>query len=94
MSSDVLYTEKTFIENFHEGGFTLIEALIAAFLGAIVLLGLTVLYINGLEFYDEGASRLELQRQGSLAMEDMARNIRGGKAPSQHYRPGPSGGHH
>ncbi|MBI2875930.1 MAG: prepilin-type N-terminal cleavage/methylation domain-containing protein [Candidatus Tectomicrobia bacterium] len=61
-----------------EGGFTLVEVLIVALLGSVILLGLTTLYVNGLAFYDQGIGRLELQRQGSLAMEDMAREIREG----------------
>ncbi len=57
-------------------GFTLIEVLVAVSVGAIVLLGMNSFYLSTLRSYDHGNSQALLQRQASLAIEEMARQIR------------------
>jgi prepilin-type N-terminal cleavage/methylation domain-containing protein len=57
-------------------GFTLLELLVAGAIGSVVLLGIGGYYLSTLRFYDQSSSQAFLQRQASLAIEEMARQIR------------------
>jgi type IV pilus assembly protein PilW len=57
-------------------GFTLLELLIATLSGGIVLLGLFSLYVATHRSYLQTDSQAELQRKGTLAMEEIARQVR------------------
>ncbi len=57
-------------------GFTLIELLVAVAIGILVLLGIGDFYLSTLRFYNQSNSQAFLQRQGSLIIEEMGRQIR------------------
>ena len=57
-------------------GYTLVELLVAGAIGVLVLLGIGSYYVSTLRFYDQSGSQSFLQRQASLAIEEMARQIR------------------
>jgi prepilin-type N-terminal cleavage/methylation domain-containing protein len=54
-------------------GFTLVEVLVAAVVGAVVLLGLGSLYGATTTSFNQSSSRAYLQRQGTLALQEIAR---------------------
>jgi prepilin-type N-terminal cleavage/methylation domain-containing protein len=56
-------------------GFTLIELLVAVAVGALVLLGIGGFYLSTVRFYGQSNSQAFLQRQASLIIEEMARQI-------------------
>lgn len=60
----------------NERGFTLVELLVAAFLAGVVLLGASSLYVATTRAFDESSSQAALQRQGTLVMEELARQVR------------------
>lgn len=58
-------------------GFTLLEVLIGALLAGIFLLGLSSLYLAATRSLSHAGSTIALQRQGALALEEIARRVRG-----------------
>ena len=60
-------------------GFTLIELIVAATVFIFVVLAAGAFYVFTIGVMDEGSVKLELQRNGSLAMETICRAIREGK---------------
>ena len=60
----------------NERGYTMLEFLISTALGGVTLLGLSGFYLSSLRFNDESGSRTYLQRQGTMVLEEMARQIR------------------
>ena len=61
---------------FSQKGLTLIELLVTSLIGVFVLAAITFFYIDILGFFDRGGSKLELQREATLALEEMAKGIR------------------
>lgn len=61
-------------------GFSLTELLVAAAIGAVVLLGIGTFYLSTLRFYEQSSTQAALQRQATLALEEMARQIRPAQA--------------
>jgi prepilin-type N-terminal cleavage/methylation domain-containing protein len=59
-----------------ERGFTLIELLVALLIGVIVFLAIGSFYLSTVRFYDQSSAQTTLQRQATLALEEMARQIR------------------
>lgn len=64
----------------NQRGFTLIELVIGLVIGLIVLAIGMLIYIYFLDVWNQGFSFLELQREGSFAMEEMAKEIREGSS--------------
>ena len=60
----------------NERGLTVLELLIAAAIGSVMLLGVTGFYLSALRFSAEGSSQTYLQRQGALVLDELARQIR------------------
>ena len=56
-------------------GFTLAELLVAAVIGAVVLLGVFSLYRATTTSFNQSTSRAFLQRQGTLALQEIARQV-------------------
>jgi prepilin-type N-terminal cleavage/methylation domain-containing protein len=54
-------------------GFTLAELLVAAVVGAVVLLGMFSVYRATTTSFNQSSSRAYLQRQGTLALQEIAR---------------------
>ena len=61
-----------------EAGLTLLEVLIASFMGAIILLAAFTMYLTSLDTWDISGSRLALQRNGDRAVRQIAFDIRHG----------------
>ncbi|MDY6856637.1 MAG: prepilin-type N-terminal cleavage/methylation domain-containing protein [Thermodesulfobacteriota bacterium] len=61
-------------------GFTLIELMVAATIFIFVVLAAGAFYVFTIGVIEEGSAKLELQRNGSLAMESICRAIREGKS--------------
>jgi prepilin-type N-terminal cleavage/methylation domain-containing protein len=59
-----------------ERGFSLVELLVAAAIGSVVMLGLSGFYLSALRFNAESSAQTYLQRQGALVLDEMARQIR------------------
>jgi prepilin-type N-terminal cleavage/methylation domain-containing protein len=59
-----------------DSGFTLVELLVGMVVISIFMLGTFVFQHNMLAFSHQGAARLELQQQGTLALEYMIRGLR------------------
>ncbi|MGH7412340.1 MAG: PilW family protein [Candidatus Methylomirabilis sp.] len=64
----------------NERGFTLVELLVTSFLVGVVLLGVSALYVATTRAFDESSSQAALQRQGTLVMEELARQVRSATA--------------
>ncbi len=60
----------------NEQAFTLMEVLIATAIGVVMLLGIGSFYLSTLRFYEQGNAQTELQRQATLTLEEMTRQIR------------------
>jgi len=60
----------------NEQAFTLMELLIATAIGVVVLLGIGSFYLSTLRFYEQSNAQTEVQRQATLALEEMTRQIR------------------
>ena len=60
----------------NEQAFTTIELLIATTIGVVMLLGIGSFYLSTLRIYEQGNAQTELQRQATLALEEMTRQIR------------------
>lgn len=58
-----------------ECGTTLVELLVASAVGIIVLLGIGWFYLSTLRFSAQSSSQTFLQRQGTLIIDEMARQI-------------------
>jgi prepilin-type N-terminal cleavage/methylation domain-containing protein len=56
-------------------GVTLVELLVAAVVGAVVLLGLFSVYRATTTSFNQSSSRAFLQRQGTLALQNIARQV-------------------
>lgn len=52
------------------------ELLIATAIGVVVLLGIGSFYLSTLRFYEQSNAQTEVQRQATLALEEMTRQIR------------------
>jgi Tfp pilus assembly protein PilE len=59
-------------------GMTMVEVLIAGFIGAIVLLAAFTMYLTSMETWDLSGARLALQRNGDRAVKRIAFDIRHG----------------
>jgi prepilin-type N-terminal cleavage/methylation domain-containing protein len=57
-------------------GFTLLELLVAAALGAVVLMAAGTLYVTATKYERTDESLTYMQRQGTLILEKMGRRIR------------------
>jgi len=64
----------------NEQAFTLIELLITSAIGVVMLLGLGSFYLSTLRIYEQGNAQTALQRQATLALEEMTRQIRPARA--------------
>jgi prepilin-type N-terminal cleavage/methylation domain-containing protein len=62
-------------------GFSLLELLVAAMAGTLVLAGLFSLYLATARSLAESNTQIVLQRQGALAMEQIGRQVRGAVGP-------------
>jgi prepilin-type N-terminal cleavage/methylation domain-containing protein len=62
----------------NQEGFTLVELLIALVISLFVLAAVGSIYSYFLGIWDQANSSLELQRDGSFAIEEMAKKIRNG----------------
>lgn len=62
-------------------GFSLLELLVAALAGTLVLAGLFSLYLATARSLGESNARIVLQRQGALAIEEIGRQVRGAVGP-------------
>jgi len=60
----------------NERGLTLLELLLALAIGGIVVLGASGFYLSTVRFTDESNSQAFLQRQGTLVVDELARQIR------------------
>jgi len=59
-------------------GMTMVEVLIAGFIGAIILLAAFTMYLTSMETWDLSGARLALQRNGDRAVKRIAFDIRHG----------------
>lgn len=59
-------------------GMTMVEVLIAGFIGAIILLAAFTMYLTSMETWDVAGARLALQRNGDRAVKRIAFDIRHG----------------
>lgn len=64
----------------NQAGFTFTEVLIAGAIGAVVLLALGSFYLSTIRFYEQSTAQTALQRQATLALEEVARQIRPARA--------------
>ena len=64
----------------NEQAFTLIELLITSAIGVVMFLGIGNFYLSTLRIYEQGNTQTALQRQASLALEEMSRQIRPARA--------------
>lgn len=69
-------------------GVTLVEVLLAAVAGAIVLLGIGSFYVSMVNAYKQGTNQASLQRQGTMIQEELARKV----LPAYRVEGGPCGG--
>ena len=60
----------------NERGFTLVELLVAIAVGVVVLLGIGGFFLSTLRFSAQSSSQTFLQRQGTIIIDEMARQIR------------------
>ena len=60
----------------NERGFTLIEFLVAIAVGVVVLLGIGGFFLSTLRLSAQSSSQTFLQRQGTMIIDEMARQIR------------------
>jgi len=65
-----------------ERGTTLIELLVTSFLSGLILLGLGSLYFVTTKTYGASVSQTSLQRQGTLALQEIGQRIRSGVGPA------------
>ena len=72
----------------NQRGFTLMEVLLAALIGAVVLLGIGSFYISMVNAYKQGNDQAFLQRQATLIQDELARKI----LPAYQVASGPCGG--
>ena len=56
-------------------GLGLAELLIATLVGVVMLLGIGSFFISSIRFYEQSSSQTFLQRQGTLIMDEMSRQI-------------------
>ncbi len=59
-------------------GMTMVEVLVAGFVGAIVLVAAFTMYLTSMETWDVSGARLALQRNGDRAVKRIAFDIRHG----------------
>jgi len=59
----------------NERGLTLLEVLLAAALGSVVALGVSSFYVSAQSFSAQSTAHAYLQRQGTLILDEMARQI-------------------
>jgi len=64
----------------NEQAFTLIELLITSAIGVVMLLGIGSFYLSTLRIYEQSNAQTELQRQATLALDEMTRQIRPARA--------------
>ncbi len=57
-------------------GFSLVEVLVAASVGVIVLMGIGTFYLTAVRFSNDSEDQAFLQRQGTLILEELGRQIR------------------
>jgi len=72
----------------NQRGFTLMEVLLAALIGAVVLLGIGSFYISMVNAYKRGNDQALLQRQATMIQDELARQI----LPAYGVASGPCGG--
>ncbi len=60
----------------NEQAFSLIELLITSAIGVVMFLGIGSFYLSTLRIYEQGTTQTELQRQATLALEEIGRQIR------------------
>ncbi|MFH1865326.1 MAG: prepilin-type N-terminal cleavage/methylation domain-containing protein [Candidatus Eisenbacteria bacterium] len=60
------------------GGMTLVELMIAGFIGAIILMAAFTMYLTSMETWDVSGARLALQRNGDRVVKQIAFDIRHG----------------
>ena len=60
----------------NERGITLLESIIAMVIGSVVLLGIGSFYVATARFSRQDNAQISLQRQGTLIIEEIARQIR------------------
>lgn len=63
-------------------GFTIVELMVAVALAAVIFFGIAVAYMLFMEWWDRGTSLLNLQRDGSYALFDITKSVRGGSMVS------------
>lgn len=68
-------------------GFTLVELTLASVLGVVVLLGVFSLYLATTTAFDQSSSQATLQRQGTLAVDAIARQARRASAIARSCTP-------
>lgn len=66
----------------NERGYSLIELTISAFVGSIALLAVFSIYLASTRAFAESDTHAQLQRQGTLALEEMTRQIRSASPPA------------
>ena len=72
----------------NQRGFTLMEVLLAALIGAVVLLGIGSFYISMVNAYKQGNDQALVQRQATMIQDELARQI----LPAYGVTSGPCGG--
>ena len=72
----------------NQRGFTLMEVLLAALIGAVVLLGIGSFYISMVNAYKQGNDQALVQRQATMIQDELARRI----LPAYQVATGPCGG--
>jgi prepilin-type N-terminal cleavage/methylation domain-containing protein len=60
----------------NERGFTILELLIAMAIGSFMMVGVSGFYFSALRFNAEGNAQTYLQRQGTLVLDELARQVR------------------
>ncbi|MBI2529150.1 MAG: prepilin-type N-terminal cleavage/methylation domain-containing protein [Candidatus Rokubacteria bacterium] len=76
----------------NQRGFSLIELTLASVIGVVVLLGVFSLYLATTSAFNQSSSHAYLQRQGTLAVDAIARRVRGASAIARSCTPAAPGG--
>lgn len=70
----LFYLESSIVIN-RDNGFTLTEVIVGTALAGLVMLGLAVVYMLGVDAWTKTASRIELQRTASSTLYEISRDI-------------------
>ncbi len=66
----------------NQRGLSIVELLVAAMAGTLVVGGLLSFYLATTRSFGESSTQAALQRQGSLALEEIARQVRNAVEPN------------